>query len=246
MPRKPKPKNATPPPEPDLPPLAIALVTYKRLNEALRTIESTCQNLIYPKELIKWFIGDDGSGDEYTGLLVDKVIGCGQHFWATSGRLRNEGQESTYFCGKVWNMTLGNAHQFSDYVLWLEDDWVLDDSLDLTKYVRLLHKEETVAAMSFRILSIETDVRTKGFNGEMYIEYLRTSQYAYSGNPILRHARMVKHYGWFHEEKDPGNIELDYDDRYRLDEKDGPRIWRPLSISPWGAWKHIGKDKTWK
>jgi hypothetical protein len=226
--------------------VAIGLVTYKRLEEALRTIESTCMNLIYPKELIKWFISDDGSGEEYVNELTKKLDEWRFGYWLRSGRIRKEGHEESYFCGKGWNMALGNAHQYSDFVLWLEDDWILDEPLNLSLYVKLLQKREDVGAVSFRILSIETDVRTKGFDGRMYVQYLRTSQYAYSGNPILRHGRFVKHYGWFDEETNPGGIELAYDDKYRLDEKDGPTIWRPLDISPWGAWKHVGEFKTWK
>ena len=240
-------KVSIPPPEPGLPPLAIALVTYERTEEALRTIRSTCENLGYPRELRAWFINDDGSRDGHVGQLTEALQGMGEMIgYLQTERMRREGQEGTYFAGMGWNKTLGLAHQFSDYVLWLEDDWVLDETLDLTRYVKLLQKREDVGAVSFRILSIETDVRTKGYDGEMFVQYLRTSQYAYSGNPILRHARFVKHYGWFHEERDPGNIELEYDDKYRLDEKDGPWIWRPLTISPWGAWKHVGTEKTWK
>lgn len=243
-----KPVNRNPLPEgvQSLPPLAIALVTYNRLDQALRTIRSTCENLQYPHELVKWFIGDDGSGAEYVQALHDELHTVTDNVWSASGRIRNEGQEESYFCGKGWNIVLGNAHQYSDYVLWLEDDWELDEPLNLIPYVRLLEKNGNVGAVSFRILSIETDVRTKGYEGQMFVQYLKTSQYAYSGNPILRHGRFVNHYGWFDEGRDPGGIELAMDDKYRLDEANGPMIWRPLNISPWGAWKHIGNEKTWK
>lgn len=244
--QKPSPPAPLPQGEGSMPEIAIALVTYNRLGEALRTIESTCENLIYPKELIKWFVNDDGSGDEYVRELTKKLDEYDRKHWLRTGRMRKEGQEESYFCGKGWNMALGNAHQYSDFVLWLEDDWVLDEPLDLSLYVRLLRERADVGAVSFRILSVETEVKTKGYEGKLFVEYLKTTQYAYSGNPILRHARFVKHYGWFDEEKDPGNIELNCDDRYRLDEKGGPMIWRPLDISPWGAWKHVGKEKTWK
>lgn len=243
------PRNPHPPPSSEPPRLAIALVTYKRLEQALRTIESTCANLKYPTEKIKWIIGDDGSDGEYVEKLVEVIQKKNMIYKYASERMRNEGEEDTYYCGRMWNWALGNAHQYSDYVLWLEDDWILDEPLDLTRYVKLLDQNPNVGAISFRILSIETDVRTKGYDGKMYVEYLRSSQYAYSGNPILRHARFVEYYGWFHEQRDPGNIELDMDDKYRADAKGagiGPTIWRPLDISPWGAWKHIGKEKTWK
>ena len=66
----------------------------------------------------------------------------------------------------------------------------------------------------------------------------------YGGNPILRHARFTKFCGWFNEERNPGDIELDFDSRFRA-MSEGPDIWRPVAISPWGAWEHIGTEKTW-
>lgn len=230
-----------------LPLLSIAMVTYERTDEAIQTIQTTCKNLKYPLELRSWYLSDDGSKGDHASLLADELRKQGEELrWFRSERERKEGQEATYYAGMGWNKVLGNAHQNSDFVLWLEDDWVLDEPLDLAPFVRILQKREDVGIMSFRILSIETDVCTKGYDGKMYVQYSKTSQYAYSGNPLLRHARFVKHYGWFAEDKDPGNIELDYDSRYRMDDKDGPWIWRPLDISPWGAWKHIGTEKTWK
>jgi len=43
----------------------------------------------------------------------------------------------------------------------------------------------------------------------------------------------------------PGLMELHQDDQYRLAVGNAPEIWRPLDISVWGAWKHIGTDKSW-
>ena len=47
------------------------------------------------------------------------------------------------------------------------------------------------------------------------------------------------------EDRSPGLIELHQDDLYRRDVQNGPEIWRPAGLDPWGAWHHIGAEKTW-
>lgn len=230
----------------ELPPLAIALLTYKRTPEAMETINSTILNLDYPKELRRWFVADDGSeGDHFKALTEFLRVHDEYMLGGISERMRAPGQEGTYCSGPLWNKALGICHQYSDYVLWLEDDWRLEESLDLRPYIKLLAEREDVGIVSFRVLSVGNDVHTEGYDGIHYLRYLHTTQYGYSGNPHLRHARYTRHYGWFGEDLNLGEIELKYDDRYRLDPT-GPDIWRPVRISPWGAWVHIGTEKAYK
>lgn len=230
----------------DLPPIAIGVVTYKRTTEAMETINSTCLNLDYPKELRKWYIADDGSPGDHVKFLLEGLRSRGEEVLGYNvERLRAAGHEDTYHCGPVWNRGLGICHQFSDFVLWLEDDWRLDERIDLAKYIKLLTELPEVGLVSFRVLSVGSDLHSVGYDGIHYLKYLRSTPYAYSGNPHLRHARFTTHYGWFAEDKHPGEIELDMDWRYRTDET-GPWIWRPAAINPWGAWGHIGTDKAYQ
>lgn len=231
-----------------LPKISIVLVTYQRTREALITVRSTCKNLIYPKELRSFYVADDGSDPKHVQKIL-QVLGeeceekiLGHH----NERIRAEGYEESYSCGRGWNRGLGIAHQNSDYVLWLEDDWELEEQVDLVPYIRLLQERQDVGIVSFRVLSVGNEVLTVGHNGLHYLQYLKTTQYGYSGNPYLRHARYTNHYGWFPEDHNPGEIELKTDDRYRLDDHGGPWIWRPVTISPWGAWSHVGTDKSYQ
>lgn len=234
----------------NLPPLAILLLTYRRLNLSLRTIESTCQNLQYPKELISYYVCDDGSPrDEHeTVLSYIQNFGfaiLGEH----NERIRNPGQEDTFFAGKSYNLGLGLCHQKTDFVLVLENDWELDEPLDIVPHIKVLQEREDVGAVTYRILSAGADVHTVGYNGRMYLRYERSTQYAFSGNPYIRHARFTKRYGWFAEDRNPGMMELEQDDKYRLatgSDEESPRIWRPAEISIWGAFKHIGNLKSWE
>lgn len=232
----------------DLPKLSIVLLTCKRLDVALRTIQSTCRNLGYPRELVSWYIADDGSPLSEFEEMRNILTGLGQSVvYSHRQRMRHPGEENTYFAGMGWNKALGIAHQNSDFVLQLEDDWELEQPFDIVPYVDLLQRNESVGIVTFRILSVGCDVHTVGdmATGIHFLRYQRTTQYAYSGNPHIRHARFVKHYGWFDEHVNPGGIELKQDDQYRLDVNNGPWIWRPTAIDPWGAWHHIGKDKSW-
>jgi hypothetical protein len=227
----------------DLPPLAILLLTYKRTYEALATISSTIEHLQYPRELIKWYIADDGSESEHFMALESVLQKNGQ---VLLGWHSEKFSAIPYACGKGWNQGLGLCHQTSDFVLVLEDDWVMESDLEPVPYIKLLQDREDVGIVSFRILSIGADVHTVGHDGRIYLEYLRTTQYAYSGNPHIRHARYTKYYGWYAEDRSPGLIELDQDDRYRLDVSGGSKIWRQANLDPWGGWHHIGTEKTWR
>lgn len=231
----------------DLPYLTILLLTYRRLKLSLTTIHSTCQNLGYPQELISWYVCDDGSPREEHEEVLSYIREnnhaiLGEH----NKRIRDEGKEDTFYAGKSYNLGLGLCHQKSDFVLVLENDWDLDEPLDLVPHIKLLQEREDVGAVTFRILSVGADVHTVGHNGQLYLKYLRTTQYAFSGNPYIRHARFTTRYGWFAEDRNPGMMELQQDDQYRLAPHDAPEIWRPADISVWGAWKHIGAEKSWE
>jgi len=230
----------------DLPNIAIGLVTFRRTEQAVRTVKSTITNLIYPKENIGWYVGDDGSAPEHMQAVLGEIEAGGHKLIGFhSEKLRHPEQEDSYNAGLGWNKVLGLCHQSSDFVLWLEDDWELDEPLDLVPYVKLLQDEQEVGLCTFRILSTGAELFTVGYYGRIYLQYERRTQYAFSGNPYLRHARYTKKYGWFAEDRNPGLMELAQDDMYRL-AMEGPRIVRPFAIDQWGAWKHIGQDKTWE
>lgn len=224
-----------------LPKVSIVLVTYKRTEEAVRTVRTTIENLHYPSDLLGWYVADDGSPKSHMDAVMRELKKGRQKLIGS----HNQKFSENFHCGKGWNLGMGIAHQQSDFVLWLEDDWILEQPFDLTPYVRLLMENKQVGICSFRILSVGNEVETVGFNGIHYLQYMRTRQYAYSGNPYLRHARYTKHYGWFSENQNPGNVELDYDARYRADEN-GPWIWRPVGVDPWGVWHHIGTEKSYE
>lgn len=228
----------------NLPEISIVLVTYRRTQQAVRTVESTIKNLVYPKENLAWVVGDDGSPKTH-GKAIRKALEGQRLIEYCNERYRNIGEEKTYFCGQTWNHAMGLGYQNADLVLFLEDDWEMEKPLELLPYVHLLREREDVGICTFRILNIGADVHTVGHDGRVYLQYQRTSPYGYCGHPALRHARFIRHYGWFHEQRNPGEIEIDMDSRYRED-PNGPNIWRPATLDQWGGWYHIGDRKTWE
>lgn len=217
----------------DYPLLVIVLLTYQRTEEALATLRHLCSNLGYDKHLRAFYIADDGSKGEHVNQLLGEL------------ELRKErviGHHSQRFSPKTgigWNKGLGIAYQNSDYVMVLEDDWVLQKPLDIYPYIEMLSERDDVGMVRLGGLAVGNNVEIVGHNGHHYLRYYRDRQYAYSGNPHVRHARFVKSYGWYSEEElNPGELELDYDSRFRS--RNGPEIWRPADIPGWGVFGHIG------
>jgi len=229
------------------PSLSIVLLTYMRTEEALATVRHLCSNLGYEKHLRQFYIADDGSKGKHLDLLLEelerreeKVIG-------------HHSQRFSPHTGIGWNKGLGIAFQNSDFVMVLEDDWVLQKQFDIYPYIEMLSEcdgkpnekgesKPNVGMVRLGGLPIGNNVETVGYHGHHYLKYYKDRQYAYSGNPHIRHARFVKKYGWYSEEKlNPGELELDYDGRIRS--MDGPDIWRPADIPGWGVFAHIGETR---
>jgi len=229
----------------DYPKLGIVLLTYKRTEEALATISHLSENLGYAKNLRSFYIADDGSTEAHVSSLVAELEKRGETLLGFHNRRYSP------HTGKGWNRGLGVAFQNSDYVLVMEDDWVLQKPFDIYPYIEMLtecdgkqtdkegHVNPNVGMVRLGGLAVGNTVKIVGHNGHHYLEYHRDQQYAYSGNPHLRHARFINAYGWYSEDElNPGELELDYDGRFRSME--GPEIWRPSDIPGWGVFGHIG------
>jgi len=223
----------------ELPNLAICLVTYKRTEQALRTIQGICDNLQYPKEKRAWFVNDDGSPPEHAQAIREKLIENGEQLlWMNTQRMSG----GTYNAGKGWNACMGNGYQYSDFVLWMEDDWVLEAPLEIERHVRLLEEREDIGIVAYRGLTEGSDMSVRTHGGYHYLQYFRSGEMPYSGNPHLRHARFVRTYGVFAEDRNPGDMEQNYNERFC--KRSGPEIWRPAEGNPWGVFGHIGQEKT--
>lgn len=222
------------------PKLCIVLFTYLRTEMAVRTVNGIVNNLDYPKELISWYVADDGSPNAHIDAIF-KAIDLGG---MTVTGYHNEKLQPGPLCGFGWNMAIRRAHQTSDYIMLLEDDWVLNVSLDIRPYMWVLKENERVGMIRLSNLAEGNDLRVVTHRGTHYFQYLRQAQFCYSGNPHIRHLRFTSYYGLFDTDKSPGDIEVYYDGKFRW-MKGGPEIWRPAGIRAWGPFDHIGRERTW-
>lgn len=218
----------------EYPHLGIVLLTYKRTEEALATLCHLCENLGYAKDLRSFYIADDGSSGGHVKRLTSELEKRGEKI------LGSHSKRYSPNTGKGWNRGLGVAFQNSDFVMVMEDDWVLKQHFDIYPYIEMLSEREDVGMVRLSHLAVGNTVEIVGYKGIHYLKYLKEHQYAYSGNPHIRHARFVRTYGWYSEETlNPGELELDCDSRFRA--MDGPDIWRPADIPGWGIFGHIGE-----
>lgn len=225
----------------EYPVISAVMVTFNRTDLALRTIRGLGQYLAYPKEKVAFYIADDGSPREHVDAILHEVIVNG---FTVLGYHNQKFLPGTFFPGKGWNLALATAHKKSPFVLWLEDDWELRRPLAISPYLRMLHDLENVGVVRLGHLAIGSDVRIVGYSGIHYLEYLRSTPYAYSGNPHIRHVRFSDACGLFREDRNPGDIELEQDQVFRSN-PNIPAIWRPADIPGWGIFGHTGTEKTW-
>ena len=223
------------------PKICVCLLSYLRTEMALRTIRGLAENLDYPKELVSFYVGDDGSPSEHMDAILAEIKNNG---FELAGYHNEKSRPGTPFCGLGWNKALRQGHNHADIILWMEDDWVLERPLDIRPYVRLLLEREDVGIVRLSGLPDGLDLRVQTHNGIHYLECLRSTRMAYSGNPHLRHVRFSEYYGTFGINLTPGDLEIAYDEKFRRS-TGGPNIWRPADISAWGIFGHIGRERTW-
>ena len=121
--------------------------------------------------------------------------------------------------GKAWNFTLHSIFEDGhELLLRMEDDFLLKDDLDINTYVELLKTNHAVGMVRLGLMPINLKLFSVGWydsmnQGHIFFDCLPTTPYAYSGNPGLIHKRLHDAVGYFHEEHNPGDIEIDFSSR---------------------------------
>lgn len=219
------------------PNIAILLLTYQRTDYAVQTIKSLCSNLRYWGKLA-WYVADNGSNGHHVNSIMATLSEYSQRI------IGSHSEKNT--CGKSWNKGLVECYKHSDYVLVMEDDWTLGNPFDITPYVQLLEQRQDVGMVRFGTLTLGMICHVEGHNGRHYLRMDKGPQYAFSGNPHLRHKRLNETVGLYNEtiHPSPGDVEIDFDSRFR--QQDKVEIWRPASIDGWGVFSHIGNVQSYE
>jgi len=213
--------------------LSIILLTYQRTDYALRAIDGICENLMYGLFKPDWVVVDDGSDKSHIDAIRAKLDG---HEFTHD--LYSERVGYGALANKAMSMAL------SDVTLWLEDDWVLNRPLVLSPYIALLNENENIGMVRLGHLPIGLELSSEGYSGHMYLNVQKGTQYAYSGNPHLKHKRFYEQYGEMPTGKHPGDTEIAYDAQVRS--RYGPRIVWPLQIGDRPYFDHIGEIKSYE
>ena len=171
-----------------LPPVAVLVITYQRAEILQRTIGGLLHNLTYAGPL-HYVIADDGSTDG-THEMIDA--------------LRDAGLDATLVIsnrgglGANANAGLRAALSLADFVLQLQDDMLLLQSLDLTAHVnRLLHHPDDGF---IRLWGVGGHRYTATLDGAYWrISWQSDELYIPSDRPHLKHRRFVEAAGYYPE-----------------------------------------------
>lgn len=218
-------------------PLAVIFLTYDngdgvRTEYALRAIQALKANLIYPD--IRYYLADDGSPPAHVNAVLGELQDVNLIGWhtipsGTYGRNANE----------AWQI----AQQTCGLALFVEDDWVLSERLEIYKYAALLMERADIGMVRLGYLNLHMRGQVFGHNGDLYWRLERDcDSYVFTGHPSLRHSRYWSDYGRYPEGLSPGETELMYALQYRRG--NGSDIVWPVSNGEFGKFAHIGQIKA--
>ena len=219
------------------PRMAVCLLTATRTEYAVRTVVSICENLKYPN--LAWYVAGDGASGEHMFAVLEALDNAGAKVFGSHSEKLGPGPS--------WNMAVEKALEQCDFVFWLENDWELKNELDPTRYIDLLADKPKVGMVRLSYMAVGLDLFSVGHDGTHYLKMQKSTPYAYSGNPSIRHRRYFDAYRWYPNfQANPGECEVRHDNEFRS--KDGPEIWWPLDL-PHGGWGggfgHIGQEQSY-
>lgn len=218
--------------------LTVVLITYKRTDYAVRTIQALGTFLHYPTW--GWYISDDGSPSEHLEAVTAATVltdrpPVGSHSEAIS-----------YGAGA--NRGLTEAFKHGQLVLMLEDDWELTRPLDIWKWAALLMERPDIGMVRTGYLNTGIRGDVISHNGSQYwtlddTESRHHSSHAFAGHPALIHQRFFDSYGLYPERWQPGETELRM--CWQISSQSGPAIVWPAELGAAGPWAHIGGQQSY-
>ena len=198
---------------------------------------SVCEHLRYDGP-IGWYVADDGSNKDHLDTVMTALKESGGDLW---------GWHQTNRDGYGHNANLAWVdleQKGANITLWLEDDWRLERPFDITPYVKLLSEQhQNTSMIRLGHMPVDLNLTSVGHDGRMYLNVRKSSHYAYSGNPHLKHHQFVRDYGRMPEGKNPGETEISYDHTFRNTSGSGI-VW-PLAIGDNPPFSHIGAEASY-
>ena len=204
--------------------LAVVLLTAHRLDYARATLKALCVNLQHDGP-VRWHIADDGDDAAYVGTLLD-VVGYLRPDDAVSSSRTPGGSY-----GANCNAATQVVHAVADYILPVEDDWVLARSLDTAPILKMLalgghqSREEWAWAVpppadfearSVRLgyLGYQWPLTGHMFKTDehlwMALDHDSPEQHVAAGHPRIETVAYQRAVGPWNEATNPGMTELDW------------------------------------
>lgn len=215
--------------------ITVCLLTYNRFEYAKKTLESAVRNIEYDGNL-SIHIADDGSPVSYIESLLAVVPKCIPVTYSVSNR-------GGY--GANYNLAMQTVHQFSDFVIPLEDDWELTRRVNLN---RLVDDLVLLGGGCIRLgyIGFTQSLRGKLVRGkeDVYLRFDRHSDepHVFAGHPRLETTEWARLVGPWPENLGAGATEFEVAHRPAARE----RVYWPLDlVAPRGdLFAHIGTERA--
>jgi len=216
----------------DYPEVVICLVTFKRTEYAVKVVQSLKDYLQYPN--LSWHIADDGSGETHQNAIIETI---GDQPWTLTDAKQAGGT------GHNRNLGLQTAFKRTDYVLHIEDDWVLTRPYNIAPHIQILRDYPEIGMIRMGYIEEGHVAHSRNMAGLMWWQLHKDSGhgFVFAGHPHLLHRRFHENYGWYAENLLPGLTECAFADKFLKSE--GPQIIYPI----WhfgGFFAHIGSVKA--
>jgi hypothetical protein len=230
--------------------LTVCLLTYNRMDYAKATIDGLFKHLVVPDDWSVYFhIADDGSPDE-TYIDELKAYILAQYRRSTvinqKGIMTGQSNSERGGYGKNFNLAMQSFHDVSDYVMPIEDDWVLQKDLDVAHLCKLFDDVPEVGCIRLGYLSY-----TQPLYGTVIasnsLKYLLLDEespepHLFAGHPRIETVEWEKLVGPWPENLQPGDTEF-----YVATKLARKGIAWPMDLTRTGGdlFVHIGSERSY-
>ena len=192
--------------------IMAVITTHNRTATALATIESLVKHLKYPR--LKWCLCDDRSEPGHVAKLMDKFAELGVEDVKVCRTT-----EEHWGLGASLNNGLKAAFDLAPVVFTTEDDWMLEQDLDLTEWVTFLNTHVEAAVVRLGMLNLKTgnarlEKETKTLSR---VTWPKNHQFGWliTNQVALRHRRLYDALGLYMENVHSDVAEQEFNMRHR-------------------------------
>lgn len=240
----------------DLPPITVLVITYNRRAELKQTLKALYNHLYYDG-VIRYLIADDSTGGTYRDDVLSDV---------GAARMSEETRfvSTPHNSGWAGNFNHAYSHVKDDFVLLIEDDYVLTHPIDISPYAALmlahdgigLVRLDGIAGHKAVVHVAETDIgdymphyrQGIGLPGKINYFLMDNSSrelWLYSNRVHLKHRRFHDFYGLYPEGLRLGATEesMAHIVKDKMTLAGAPAIAVPFDANSY--FDHIGKSYQW-